>query len=439
MKILGIVLMLLFVLASSSVYGSEETLAEVFFYPEQSFLRVNASFMVSLETSALELTLFPGAQVTSIWIPGMQSYAVDRRPSATRITVMLRSQPQTPQPLEISYEGTLSADDLASGRLGEESLWFPQIPDHYTLSTVVLEFAPDSTGQLVGDWEAVLADPGIRRFRRQVTEEYPILEFTATLREPDDPKEPLHGLPDPGPSTPDDVVEDDEPVEHAEPLTPAEPDEPAEPVTVVVPLSDRTSSLLEHWQQDADLQEWQHYFVERLQQPTDLRRIAAALDRMQRLPNEWYLQRIDDVTAASFLQAAGSDGDVEWRLTWRFLDAAWYVTEVVLTPMERASSNVLYDSFELWLDRLIQTPWTQESLWWDRSFADENVRQSLAVFIGSIGTIQEWQIQAITHGEHGHVSAEAFVAALDHRFLLRLHFQPVNQYWQLRSFVILPL
>ena len=77
--------------------------ADVFFHPEQGFLRVETTLQVQPDGPTVDFELFPEAQVTAIWTPGMQGYALDRRTSMTRVTLTLREITEVTQTVEIDY------------------------------------------------------------------------------------------------------------------------------------------------------------------------------------------------------------------------------------------------------------------------------------------------------------------------------------------------
>ena len=50
----------------------------VLFMPESGFLRVEGSITMDPQTTRPSLLLFPNAQITMIWVDGLQDYKVDR-------------------------------------------------------------------------------------------------------------------------------------------------------------------------------------------------------------------------------------------------------------------------------------------------------------------------------------------------------------------------
>lgn len=437
MKILAMIFLLLLHLSSAVSSAVEADAVHVFFQPEQEFLRVTAAFTVTLESSTLEFSLFPGAQVTAIWIPGMLSYGVDRRPSATRFTVTLRSQPQSPQPLEISYEGILPSGVLESGRLAEDSLWFPRMSNIFSLETLTVEFAPDSSGQLTGTWEQLPAGPGVRKFRRAVTEDYPVIEFSGTAVAPPESTDTPSPVP---PATDHGVPEVDQDTDEppAPPLDTDEDTAPLEPEPLDVPFAERSLSLQQLWEQESSVEDWENYFSNVLREPQQLQRIKDALSHLQAAA-DWQWQQLDENTAESRFQAEWDGREVYWTKGWQLVDSTWYVTELQITPAPSQDTGVLLESLELWLERLLTTPWTQDSLWWDRSFADDEQRQALAAFVRSIGDVLQTQIQDVTHAETGSVRFHVILTTDQHRHLVHLQLTPLDQYWQLKDVAIFPL
>lgn len=126
--------------------------SDVFFIPEQSFLRVNTRIQVTPTNNQFVLRLFPKAEVTAVSVTNLADYSIDRTNDATFVTVQIDHTNIDVQSytLEISYEGFLNTDGHFFDR---ESLWFPELEniasDYEIRITTPREITPTVNGQLI--------------------------------------------------------------------------------------------------------------------------------------------------------------------------------------------------------------------------------------------------------------------------------------------------
>ena len=149
-------------LPGSLVHAGDPNYAEVFFVPEQGFIRVHALFSLPENLELIEFALFPNAQVTTLWIPGLTTYEVDRTHSRTVVTVSM--EPGQPNgTLELSYEGFLPNYDLLPDKTLNRSLkWFPEftqkLGQEYRIRiTLPQEHVPKMNGELVEERQSTFS------------------------------------------------------------------------------------------------------------------------------------------------------------------------------------------------------------------------------------------------------------------------------------------
>ncbi|HHY09860.1 MAG TPA: M1 family metallopeptidase [Firmicutes bacterium] len=96
----------------------------VFFHPASGFLRAEGEITVEPAAPVASFSLFPKAQITSLWLDGLLDYEIERGLKKTTVTFKLADL-KGPQRLSISYEGFLPFE-TETGLVGEESYWFPK-------------------------------------------------------------------------------------------------------------------------------------------------------------------------------------------------------------------------------------------------------------------------------------------------------------------------
>ena len=236
------VILLCVTVAGGSARAGEPAYIEAFFVPEQGFIRVNARFPMPGDLETAAFTLFPNAQVTSLWIPGLVAYEVDRAGTSTAVVVrMAPSQPG--EILEISYEGFLLNYDLLPDKtLNRRLLWFPEftgldIGDCQIKITLPQAYVPRMNGTLVEERQGTFTTYTFRISGQA----YPVVWFGDDEPVSEIEPEEEHEEPEQPPETPEVV---DQPVEPPSP--PALPvEEPEETVILPPELTDAVNHFAE--------------------------------------------------------------------------------------------------------------------------------------------------------------------------------------------------
>lgn len=159
LKWLFVIITFIIISSTCSAYTNQ---VELFFVPEQNFIRVHARIPLSIRDDFMSLRLFPNAQITSLWLPGLQNYSIKQNNTITLVELILAPEASGEQILEINYEGFLSGNDIRSGSsLTPELLWFPQVitaTDSYHIKiTVPTEYEPIIDGELINYQKSTFA------------------------------------------------------------------------------------------------------------------------------------------------------------------------------------------------------------------------------------------------------------------------------------------
>jgi len=158
--------------------AGEPDYAEVFLVPEQGFIRVNARFSLPGGLDAVVFTLFPNAQITTLWVPGLATYEVSRPGTMTVVTARMEPTEQNAI-LELTYEGFLPNYDLLPDKTLNRNLqWYPefaheQAGDRRIKITLPQEFVPAMDGELIGERQSTFAT----YTWMLVDPEYPVIWF----------------------------------------------------------------------------------------------------------------------------------------------------------------------------------------------------------------------------------------------------------------------
>ncbi len=172
--------LLILLLCINAPTGRAQKQLDVFFLPEQGFLRVDSSLLVDINGDSFEFELFPNAQITALWIPNLAKYTIERTRSQTTVRIVLREPTTSPTVLDLVYEGFLAhSHHSTAGILDQSSLWFPSFFIPVTSSPMQITVPRGITAIL----------PGILQNHRETDfsiytweiEGYPILRFGSEL------------------------------------------------------------------------------------------------------------------------------------------------------------------------------------------------------------------------------------------------------------------
>lgn len=110
----------------------------VLFLPESGFLRVEGSIAMVPQTTRPSLLLFPNAQITMMWVDGLQDYKVERGTLGTIVTLVLPQDAVT-QELSFSYEGFLEPEAAHQIPMDRDTMWFPEFSFPTDISSIKLK------------------------------------------------------------------------------------------------------------------------------------------------------------------------------------------------------------------------------------------------------------------------------------------------------------
>ena len=125
MKQISLISVLIVILAFPACVFAEQDVVEVFFIPEQGFIRVNARISVPAEQDQIQFKLFPKAHVTALWIPTLLTYEVNNTTAAAVVSAVFQPD-SAAQTLDLSYEGFLpNYESEPMQALDETLMWYP--------------------------------------------------------------------------------------------------------------------------------------------------------------------------------------------------------------------------------------------------------------------------------------------------------------------------
>ena len=90
MKQAGCILALIMILLFPFSVFAEAEITEVFFIPEQGFIRVKTQIPIPAGLEQVNFTLFPQAHITALWIPSLTGYEISRTGGKSVITVLFQ-------------------------------------------------------------------------------------------------------------------------------------------------------------------------------------------------------------------------------------------------------------------------------------------------------------------------------------------------------------
>lgn len=178
MKQAGCILALIMILLFPFSVFAEAEITEVFFIPEQGFIRVKAQIPIPAGLEQVNFTLFPQAHITALWIPSLTGYEISRTGGKSVITVLFQPD-NAVQVLELSYEGFMPDYQLEA--LDQNSMWYPKSEqllarDYQIKITLSGDYVPKLNGELIEMWESTFST--YNWFIEG--KDYPIIWFTDT-------------------------------------------------------------------------------------------------------------------------------------------------------------------------------------------------------------------------------------------------------------------
>ncbi len=398
--------------------AAESLQAQMYFDPSSGFLRVQAAMQVELEAEKLQFSLFRNVQITSIWIPGMRSYGVERRVDSTLVSVSLRTFPEEPQVLELSYEGVIDQQVLDYARLDSRSLWFPLIPVEFRLDHIILEL-PDKELDLEKPWK--LEADGRYRFPFD-GQDYPVIQWQRPDIAPMPPGAHIPAEPEPKPGVPDDRR--------------------------VLALHSQMQRWEEAWEQ-RDSGTWQALLCSTL----DRERTIAYLEDVQKrilwseqtheadervYPGSWIIEWHEDGSAAARRSGRLQGQTVTFEIQWQFSNASWHIVRLHAAPKPDLEEGVMLDTMITWLDDFFETAFDRNGVPNVSDFfvyADQ-ARQAQRFFC-SLDDPDDWSLHSMSHDDQ-RIRLHAALTDAGHRFVLELTLVPIQHQWKAKSLKITP-
>lgn len=424
MRLRGCILvLLLFVSVSGSwVHAAGQVDVEVFFVPEQGYIRVNSSFPMPGDLTVAEFTLFPNAQITALWIPGLAAYEVDRVGTGT--VVLIRMAPTQPgEILEISYEGFLPNYDLLPDKtLNRRLQWFPEFSGADTGTyrvklTLPQAYVPKMQGELVEERQSTFAT----YTWILANQDYPVIWFDGS-EVPDSPTaEPEPETPEPEPPA---VPQDEE-------------EDPAEPQKEIPPgLTDAFAIFTEAYASldrgnlesllDPDFPDRKEFFVYLANRPE---------------PEHQITSLITDVTleqASAAIYAEFYDGPAlqsKALMYWHKPAEIWLLQSLIQIPagydfLEQISDPAL----QQWIGALADAMAALDLAWLNYYLA--GARSAAISFLEQAHNRLEWRAVAVDAEHHSIV----FLVQTEDGLSLRLvlGYIPQGSTWRVKSFAAIP-
>lgn len=245
MKQISLISVLIVILAFPACIFAEQDVVEVFFIPEQGFIRVNARISVPAEQDQIQFKLFPKAHVTALWIPTLLTYEVNNTTAAAVVSAVFQPD-SAAQTLDLSYEGFLpNYESEPMQALDETLMWYPLFEsqpnrDYRIKLSLSRDYLPKLDGKLLDVRESAFAT-----YTWLVENQgYPVIWFGDQEDTPEDELDAVDEGTPADESEPDETPEPDEEPEHPDTPDPTDEPDPSD-------ATEHTSELGDELKQDS--------------------------------------------------------------------------------------------------------------------------------------------------------------------------------------------